>query len=376
MKTTVAIIGSGFAALAAARKMRKLDKDVRIVMVAPVAEFIYLPSLIWMPSGVRKAADLRVNLDNFLTRNAVEFIRGTATGLKEGGRIVLTDGGEIRNDGLIIACGGRFIRKLPGIEHTITPCEGIAAGQAIHDRLKSLESGALAMGFAGNPKEPAAMRGGPMFEFLFGIDRQLRLEKRRDKFSLTFFCPSPRPGNRLGEKAVDKLLERMQARDINIHIGHKLKGFTAGKVLTEGGEIISDMTLFMPGLTGNGWFAEARLPLSEGGLIRGNHLCQVEGMNRVYVTGDAGSFPGPGWMPKQAHMAELQARAAAENLLTELHDGVANRRFKVELICIIDSINKGSLVFRNEHFSLMLPKMRALHWCKRCFEVLHMRQYR
>jgi len=29
------------------------------------------------------------------------------------------------------------------------------------------------------------------------------------------------------------------------------------------------------------------------------------------VAGDSGSFPGPDWMPKQAHMADLQADSIA-----------------------------------------------------------------
>ena len=32
-----------------------------------------------------------------------------------------------------------------------------------------------------------------MFEFLFGIDRTLRLEGRRDRFKLIFFTPAPAP---------------------------------------------------------------------------------------------------------------------------------------------------------------------------------------
>ena len=64
------------------------------------------------------------------------------------------------------------------------------------------------MGFAGNPKEPSAMRGGPIFEFLFGIDTQLRKEGRRERFDITFFSPAEKPGNRLGPKAVDGLLAR------------------------------------------------------------------------------------------------------------------------------------------------------------------------
>ncbi|HHI82601.1 MAG TPA: NAD(P)/FAD-dependent oxidoreductase [Rhizobiales bacterium] len=377
MYDRLTIIGSGFAGLAAAEKFRKLDSEAEITIIGKSPHFVYLPSLIWIPSGKRTGDGITIALQSWLERRNIRFHQAPATGLGDGGRIVKTEKGEIENDGLVIACGGRFIKKLPGIENAIVPCEGVAAGEEIRDRLKALEPGStIAIGFAGNPKEPAAMRGGPMFEFLFGIDRQLRKEGRRDGIKMVFFCPAPRPGNRLGEKAVDMLMERMRRQDIEIHVGHKIKSFENGKVRTEGGEFDASLILFMPGMTGNKWFAGAGLPLSEGGLIKANELCQVEGMERVYVAGDSGSFPGPGWMPKQAHMAELQARAAAQNLFDEMAGRQPVTKFKTELVCIIDSLDKGALVYRSPNRSVMLPNMRALHWSKRIFETWHLRQYR
>jgi sulfide:quinone oxidoreductase len=46
-------------------------------------------------------------------------------------------------------------------------------------------------------------------------------------------------------------------------------------------------------------------------------------------------------MPKQAHMADLQARAAAANLLAALAGRKPTARFKVELACIIDSLDRA-----------------------------------
>ena len=62
--------------------------------------------------------------------------------------------------------------------------------------LESLDGGTIALGFGGNPKEPSAMRGGPMFELLFGLDTWLRKQGTRDRFRLVFFSPAPRPGVR------------------------------------------------------------------------------------------------------------------------------------------------------------------------------------
>lgn len=375
-KQNITVIGSGFAALTAVREIRKQNRDVAITVIAPRKEFVFLPSLIWIPSGLRQPQDLTVPLDNFFARHQVEFVQAEVTGLKDGGRTVLTDNGEVTNDALLIASGGRFIKKLPGIEHVLTPCEGVPAALAIRDRLNEMEGGTIAIGFGGNPKEPSAMRGGPMFEFLFGIDTLLRKQGRRDKFKLVFFNPAPEPGKRLGPNAVKGLLDTMARRGIDTHLGHKMKGFEKNKVITEGGEFAADLILFMPGMTGNVWFDNSELPRSEGGLVKADPHCRVPGMERVYVAGDSGSFPGPDWMPKQAHMADLQAKAAAGNLLAELAGRDASATFKVELMCIVDSGNSGMLVARTPKRSIVLPSSILWHWSKRFFEWWYLRQIR
>jgi sulfide:quinone oxidoreductase len=207
---------------------------------------------------------------------------------------VETSAGAIANDGLVIACGGRFIKKLPGIEHAILPCEGIAPVERLREKVAALQSGTIALGFAGNPNEPVAMRGGPMFEFLFGLDTQLRREGRRDRIKLVFFNPMPKPGNRLGEKAVQRLMAEMQRRDIETHLGHKMAGFEADKVKTEGGEFPADIIVFMPGLTGNAWFDNTPLPRSPGGLIAADAHCRVAGMRARLCGGRRRQLPRPG----------------------------------------------------------------------------------
>lgn len=374
--THITILGAGFGGLSSVRMLRKQGFRGRITVVAPRAELHYLPGTIWIPSGLRTREQLVVPLDNFFRRMQVEHVAAQVTGLSDDARTVQTSSGMVQTDALIVASGGRFIRKLPGIEHAITPCEGIASAEQIRDRLRAMQGGTIAVGFGANPNEQSAVRGGPMFEFLFGIDEQLRREGRRDKFELVFFNPSPRPGNRLGDKAVDHLLGEMQRRNIRTHLGHKMVRFEADKVVTEGGEFAADLILFMPGLTGPAWLDQSPLPRSPGGMVQADAHCKVAGFDKVYVVGDSGSFPGPDWMPKQAHMADLQAEAAAANLLAELAGKPARRGFKVELVCIIDAIDKGSLVYRTEQRNVLLPSTRVFHWAKRGFERRYLAQYR
>ena len=372
----ITVLGSGFGALSAVRELRARGCKDAITLVSPRSELHYLPGTIWIPSGLRTREQLIVPLAPFFERMEVRHVSAEVTGLAQDGRSVQTTAGEVANDALVIATGGRFIKKLPGIEHAITPCEGIAAAEQIRDRLQAMQSGTIAVGFAGNPHEPTAVRGGPMFEFLFGIDAQLRREGRRDKFELVFFNPSKEPGARLGAKAVAHLLAEMARRNIATHLGHKMVRLEADKVVTEGGEFAADLILFMPGMTGNAWFDETALPRSPGGLLQADAQCRVPGFEHVYVVGDSGSFPGPDWMPTQAHMADLQAAAAAQNLI----DGLAGRPqttgFKVELACIIDALGTGTLVWRTEKRNLLLPPLRLMHWAKRGFERRYLARYR
>ncbi|MCB1723673.1 MAG: FAD-dependent oxidoreductase [Gammaproteobacteria bacterium] len=372
----VTVVGAGFAALTAVRTLRAADASVQIDLVAPKPEFVYYPGTIWIPTGLRQPADLVVPLDNFFRRMNVNYHQASAQGLRDGGRVVITDQGELGNDGLIIACGGRFIRKLPGIEHSFLPCGGVEVTAQIRDRLAQLEGGTLAFGFSGNPNEPSAMRGGPVFEFLFGIESWLRRNGRRDGFRIVFFTPAEKPGQRLGPKAVEGLMREMSKRGIETHLGHKLKQFEADKVVTEGGEFAADMILFMPGMTGNQWFDDTELPRSPGGMIKADQYCQVEGWDKVYVAGDSGSFPGPEWLPKQAHMADLQAAAAVNNLMDAFAGRAASHTFRAELVCIVDTRSSGMLVARTAKRNIVLPSFIGFHWAKRLFEWNYLRQYR
>jgi len=375
--THIMILGSGFGALTAVREIRKAKIDARITVVSPNPHLTYLPSLIWMPSGIRTAKDIDVDLSRFFVRERVDWHEGRVVSVSDNGRRVETDTGTLTNDHLIIATGGRYLKKLPGLaEHAIIPCEGAINGQIIHDRIRDMAGGTIALGFGTNPKEPQAVRGGPMFEFLFGIDTMLRQQGRRDRFKLVFFNGSDRPGQRLGDRAVEGLLNEMRKRDVSIHIGAKPIRIEADKVVTEREETPADLVLFMSGLTGPTWLDNTDLPRSEGGFIQADEKCRVVGWPDTYVVGDTGSYPGPSWLAKQAHQADLQAEAAVANIGDVLAGREASHDFKAELVCIVDSVNKGILVFRNEKRAITLPSCRVFHWAKRYFEWHYLRAYR
>ena len=86
--------------------------------------------------------------------------------------------------------------------------------------------------------------------------------------------------------------------------------------------------------------------------------------------------PAKGAAGTTAGAAPQQAAAAADNLLKGLRGETPTATFKVELICIVDAIDHGTLVFRNTRRQIILPSSRLFHWAKRFFEGVYLRKYR
>ncbi len=372
----IVIAGSGFGGLAAARALRlKVPRETDILLLSPRPELLYYPGLIWIPTGLRTPADQVISLSAFFRKYRIRHLPETLVGVEDGGRAVVTDKGRHSNDALLIATGSASLRKLPGIEHSRSICQGLEDAVAIRDRLAGMESGTIAMGFAGNPNEPSAVRGGPVFELLFGVDTWLRKHGRRNKVNLTFFSPAAEPGNRLGPKAVKTLLQEMARRNIPTHLGAKLQSFTPNEVITEAGRFPADMIIFTPGLKGPDWISGTALPASPGGFIKAGKTCQVEEWPGTYVAGDCGAYPGPEWMPKQGHSADLQADTAAGNIASYLSGKRGTREFRVELVCVVDSLDSGTFVYRTPTRNILL-KSSFFHGAKTYFERRYLARYR
>jgi sulfide:quinone oxidoreductase len=168
----------------------------------------------------------------------------------------------------------------------------------------------------------------------------------------------------------------IQRRGIETRLGVKPHRFEADRIITDQGEFAADLIVWMPGMTGQPWFDRSPLPRSPGGLIAADERCRVGGLERVYAVGDAGSHAGPEWLPKQAHSADLHAEVAARNLIAELRGGAASRVFHPELVCVVDTGERGMMITRSARRAMALPPWRAVHWAKRMFKWNYLRKYR
>jgi sulfide:quinone oxidoreductase len=368
MKKKAVVVGGGFAGVQAAISLQK--SNLFEVTLISDREYLFLyPTSIWIPVRLIAPEKARVSLERISRAHGFSLIVDRVSDLKPDTNRVVCGAREVSYDYLVLALGAGKL-PAPGDEHTLTICGTPESTGTIRDRIDSLLAaggGSIAVGFAGNPKDTSALRGGPAFELVFNIDTMLRRKKVRDRFTLSFFAPMPRPGERMGEKAL-KLIDTLFTRlGIRSYRGKKITTFTGEGVVFEDDSVLaSDLTIFIAGGAGNQVVVKSGLPVNEAGFVRIDDTGLVQGTTNVYAAGDVAAIEGPAWRAKQGHIAEIMAANAAFNIrMTELgrpkRKGYARH---LSILCIMDTGNGAALVYRDAKRNTVIPMPVVGHWLK------------
>jgi len=369
MAKSALVVGGGFAGLEAAIHLRKAGLDVTLVSDRPYL-FIY-PTSIWIVTGERPFEEVCLDLGDVARRHGFQFVQGTVESVAGARRSVTVAGQEMTADHVILAIGGQPL-KPKGVEHTHglsgDPRNAVRLNAAL-EQLVARGSGRIAMGFGGNPKDPSAARGGPVFEVMFNVDRMLRRRGLRDKFELTFFAPMLSPGERMGKKAVAAIQDMFRKLSIGMRFGKKIAAFEEGGtvVFEDGARLESDLTVFIPAHDGHPVLKKSDLPLNEGGFVKIDPGCGVVGFPGMHAIGDSAALEGPEWRAKQGHLAEVMARVAAENVAAEVAGRAERQSYlpHVAITCLLDMGNGAAYVHRDSKKEQMVPLPVVGHWMKK-----------
>ena len=374
----VLILGGGFAALESAIWLRKYGFDVTIVTNR---KYMYIyPISIWIPTGEYSFEDCIIEWEE------LKKVHGFEVKYEEVEKIDIKNKkiyckGEKENcnfDYLIIASGASKMKHKGG-ENFLSICGAPEESVKIKDRLDELiakGSGKIAFGFGGNPKDPSNVRGGPAFEVLFNVHNKLKKLGIRDKFELSFFAPMPKPGARMGQKALNAMDKWFDMLNIKSYKGKKIKEFVNdGVIFEDDSKLETDLTMFIPAGNGPELFKDTGLPLNEAGFIRINEYCEVQhnfdenssDKFPIFAIGDSAAIDGPDWRAKQGHLAEVMAKAAAFNIYA-MEKGLEERKeyiSHINILCVMDSGNGAAFVYRDNKKALMFPLPIIGHWMKK-----------
>lgn len=371
----VIVVGGGFAGVEAAIFLKKDGYDVTLISDR---DYLYIyPTSIWIPTKESEFADVCLDLDELQDVHGFKLIIDKLENIDaKNSKLTLQSGTVLKDyDHLILAMGASKMIH-PGIHNTLSICGEPMQSLQIREKIDKLiekGSGKICFGFGGNPKDTSAVRGGPAFELLFNVHNLLKKKGVRDNFELTFFAPMAQPGKRMGEKALKMMEDTFKKLNIKQHFGKKIKFFNENSILFEDdSELKSDFTMFIPAGDGNEVVKNSDLPTNEAGFIKIDNFCNVvfddENMpTNIYAVGDIAALEGYEWRAKQGHIAEVMARNVVHNIKEKIDGGSNFKGYQehLNILCVMDTGNGASFIFRNHKKAFMIPMPIIGHWLKK-----------
>ena len=194
---TILILGGNFGGMTSAFELqRKLRTKARIRVVSRQKEFVYIPSLIWVPFGRRSVEDIAFSAEDTFRKGGIDFIHDEAVCINpETHRVRCASGTELGYDFLIIATGAELVwDSIPGLgpsrySHSIfTPRDAVATYAAFQKFLAV--PGPAVIGAV-----PGASCMGAGYEYLFNFDRYVRKHGVRGQVPITWITPEPNLGH-------------------------------------------------------------------------------------------------------------------------------------------------------------------------------------
>lgn len=207
----ILVLGSNFSGVTAAiSTKRKLGNDVEVIVISPTSHFLYVPSLIWVPFGVRKVKDITFPVEPMLNKKGVKFIQDK--GIKvipDQNKVITEKNGELSYDYLIVATGASLnFDILPNlnpkdnmIQCIVTPDLAEKSAIAFEEIVKNP-----------GPVVVAATQGascmGAAYEYLFNLDKYLRKRGVRKQVDITWVTPEPFLGAEVMKNSPDLVDEK------------------------------------------------------------------------------------------------------------------------------------------------------------------------
>lgn len=364
MRKKVLVLGANFGGLTAALAVQhELKGDVDVTVVSASDQFLFTPSLIWLPFGKRERADITFPVAPTLEEHGIDFVHAAATKVDPiGKRVTIEDGSELAYDYLVIATG--YHNKddvVPGFTENANTITTLTEAE---------RTGTAWTRFLDNPGDVviAATQGagcfGAAYEFLFNTSHQLRKAGLHKDVKLTYVSAEPFLGHfgigglPHGEQLLGMFLKKegIETR-MSIGIDHIDDG---ALVLADGETLPFSFGMVVPPFLGQDFLREADGLADEKGFVAVRETYQSEKYDDVYAVGVAAAVevpwqtPTPVGIPKTGFPTEVMAHIAASNIAAQIRGEVPTKGKAfgdIKAVCVMDAGNNGVIILADK----MLP---------------------
>ena len=193
--THVVILGAGIAGVTAAYALKaKLGPRDEVTVVSDKPYFHFVPSNPWVAMGWRERSDIAFPIGPYLEARGIKFIHSGVKRIQPDTiQVDLENGDVLFYDTLLIATGvAGMAEEIPGLaEHTHSVIHVDQAEQALAAYREFVRHpGPIVVGAA-----PGASVLGPLYEYAFLVDADLKRRNIRERVSITLVTPEPWPGH-------------------------------------------------------------------------------------------------------------------------------------------------------------------------------------
>lgn len=334
---TIVILGGGVGGLVAARRLRKLlPGRHRVVLVDRESEHLFVPSLLWLMVGLRKAESIRRPFKR-LERKGIEVRLGEIEKIEPETRRVTVAGEAIPADYLLIALGAELAPEtVPGLQEAGHNFYTLAGAASLHAALGSMARGTVVVLTAA----PAYKCPAAPYEAALLIHQYFRRRGLGEGIAIHVYAAEAGPMGVAGPEMSGAVKQLLEGKGIPYHPEHQVKAVdpaTRRIEFTNGAHADFDLLAFVPPHRAPRVVRESALAGESGWIPVDRHSLETR-FPGVYAFGDVVSIPltlgKP--LPKAGVFAHGEAEVVARNIAAIVAGKPPAHRFNGHGECFIE----------------------------------------
>ena len=369
----IVVLGGGVAGTITANylamKLREeiREKNVSITLISDREKQLYEPGLLYLIFNRMEESEILKDV-KYLLDPLIELKIARATKIDaEKSRVELENGEVVNYDYLVIATGSRVApEEMPGLVDGAHWFYNLDGAKRLREELARFKKGKVVVSVMGIPhKCPVAP-----IEVTFMLHEFFKIHGVRKDVELLYTYPINRVFTM--EEVSDLVQKMFEERGINYKTFFNPVSIDPEKKVIEtleGEEEPYDLLIASPPHKGSQVIIDSGLGDRDGWVPTDRYTLKAEGLENVYVVGDATNLP----VSKAGSVAHFEAEVVAENIAAEIKGLPPTARYFGKAMCFIETgFSEATYIwFDYETPPKFVKPNKFIHWMKLAYNRMY-----